>query len=156
MSFFGTITAVVVLTTAPVFCCVLAAEAQRAPAPAGQPQSPPPSNQPQEGQPQPAPPSADAPQALPSTPPPAPDERSRPAPRDPGQRQKVEGTVQSVEGSTMKLQSTDGHTVVVDLSRVSTRVYEIATRGETVTVIGVVAPGSDRLTAQAVVGDLKR
>jgi hypothetical protein len=55
----------------------------------------------------------------------------------------------------MKLKSNTGQIVVVDLSRVSGRVYEITTKGENVTVIGVVAPGGDRLTAQAVIGDLK-
>ena len=46
----------------------------------------------------------------------------------------------------MELKSRHRTNVVVDLSRVSARVHEIAAKGATVTVIGVVAPGSDQLS----------
>lgn len=42
-----------------------------------------------------------------------------------GQRQTVEGVVQSVKGSTMTVRSSTGQTVVVDLSKVSEEVYQI-------------------------------
>jgi hypothetical protein len=144
MNFFSTIMAFVVLTTSPVLATALAAENQGTP-PAAPPAAQPPST----------PPSTTPPGPEPSTLPPAPGERSRTAPADLGQRQTVEGVVQSVKGPTMKLKSNTGRIVVVDLSKLSGRVYEITTRGETVTVIGVVEPGSERLTAQAVIGDLK-
>lgn len=138
MNFFSMVMAFVVLTTGPILSGGLAAEGQSGPPPATQPPAAPPSTNPE-----------------PSPLPPVSDERSRPAPEDLGRRQTVEGVVQSVEGSTMKLKSNAGRIVVVDLSRVSGRVYEITTKGETVTVIGVIAPGSERLTAQAVIGNLK-
>ena len=91
----------------------------------------------------------------PSTQPPAPIESSRPGPADLGQRQTVEGVVQSVKGSTMTVKSNTGRTIVVDLSKINEKVYQITSKGETVTVIGFIEPGSDRLTAQAVIGSLK-
>jgi hypothetical protein len=142
MNFFSTVTAIVILTTGPALSGALAAERQSAP-PAGPPA----------GEPASTPPSANAPK--PPTLPPAPEERSLPAPADQGRRQTVEGVVESVHGSTMKLKDDTGRMIVVDLSRVSARVQEITTKGESVTVIGVVAPGSDRLIAQAVIGNLR-
>lgn len=145
MSFFSTTMAFAVLTTVPVLIGPLAGEAQHAPAQPAAPSAQPPS-----------PPSATQPAAPdPSTLPPAPGERPQPAPADMGQRQRVEGVVQSVSGSTMMLKSSAGPVITVDLSRVSTRVHEIVPKGESVTVIGIIPPGSDRLIAQAVIGNLK-
>lgn len=144
MNFFSTAMTFVVLTTVSFLSSVSAAESP----------SPPPATPPT-AQPPTTPPSATPPGPQPSTLPPAPGESPRPAPADLGQRQTVEGVVQSVAGSTMELKSSGGRIVVVDLSRVSGRVHEIAPKGGTVTVIGVVAPDSDRLTAQAVIGNLK-
>jgi hypothetical protein len=144
MNFFRTVTAIVILTSGPALSSAVAAEGQSTP-PAGQPA----------GQPSSTPPSTNPVAPEPTTLPPAPGERSQPAPAELGQRQTVEGVVQSVNGPTMNLKASTGRIIVVDLSRVSTRVHEITTKGESVTVIGVIAPGSDRLVAQAVVGNLK-
>jgi hypothetical protein len=136
MNFFSMVAAIVVLTMSPA----LPARAQKAPEPSTLPPAPgePPRQAPADRHPhEPA------------------DKHQEEAPTDQGQRQRIEGVVQSVEGSTMKLKASTGHIVVVDLSRVSRRVHEITNRGETVTVIGVLEPGSDRLVAQAVIGDLK-
>jgi hypothetical protein len=145
MNFFSTVVRIVGLTMSSVLLAALPAESQNAPPaqspPAAQPPSTPPATRPVP--------------AEPSTLPPDPGERSKSAPEELGQRQKVEGVVQSVDGTTMQLKSDAGRIVVVDLSRVSTRVHEIAPKGESVTVIGVIAPGSDRLVAQAVIGNLK-
>jgi hypothetical protein len=51
----------------------------------------------------------------------------------------------------MTVKAASGETVLVDLARLSPNVQELVVQGERVTVLGVMGPQSDVLTAQGVV-----
>lgn len=69
------------------------------------------------------------------------------------QWQRVHGTIQEVEGSTLTIRADDGRWLTVDMSQIGEDVRGTLIAGEGATVIGVTGDEPNRLTARYVQQD---
>ncbi len=67
--------------------------------------------------------------------------------------QRVHGTVQSVQGSTMQFRTDDGRTLSVDMSKVGGNIQGALTQGEGATVVGFAGANANQLRAEYIQQD---
>lgn len=68
--------------------------------------------------------------------------------------QRIHGTVQSIQGTTLTLKADDGRTLTVDMGRVTQSVQNALTKGEGVLVVGHMhATKNDQMTARYIQQD---
>jgi outer membrane lipoprotein SlyB len=67
--------------------------------------------------------------------------------------QRIHGTVQSIQGTTLTLKADDGRTLTVDMAKVTSAVQKAITQGERVTVVGHLGGAQNHMTAEFIQQD---